>query len=362
MRTSILAFLFLPLLIQAQTLLTPRVTTYYHRIGSTRVPIQLIQYGDVKNPVYINLHDDEATAVIGTKRLLQTRGGLLIRLENAGRRNMRFQLSGRTYTFDPNRIFSRKGIAQTLKLYGRSSPAAIAELEGFAARILSLIPTSTSTLVALHNNSNGQFSVNSFLPGKERATDAKKVHAVPGQDEDDVFLTTDSTLYHQLIKENFNVIWQDNRRVNRDGSLSVYCGENNICYLNCETEHDKVSQYESMITAASRYLYPAIQTAITRRYRFQLETTRTNEQLKGLDIFFGDRMVGRIVELDTSTVTNTRRGTMELLPDFPLFDNMAFHLRALSEDKLRVELSIDPTRQRSRLDPDRDIVSIGMGH
>ena len=43
-------------------------------------------------------------------------------------------------------------------------------------------------------------------------------------------------------------------RVQQDGSLSVYFGEKNIRYLNCETEHKKVRQYEEMITVALKHI------------------------------------------------------------------------------------------------------------
>ena len=116
------------------------------------------------------------------------------------------------------------------------------------------MPRETRSVIALHNNTEGNLSVNSFLPGNQYETDAKKVYVDDNQDPDDFFLTTDSVLFDQLAAEKYNAVWQDNLLVQQDGSLSVYFGEKDICYLNCETEHGKVKQYEEMISVALKYI------------------------------------------------------------------------------------------------------------
>jgi hypothetical protein len=40
---------------------------------------------------------------------------------------------------------------------------------------------------------------------------------------------------------------QDNVKVNKDGSLSVYYGELNRRYINIETQHGKTTQYKEML-------------------------------------------------------------------------------------------------------------------
>jgi hypothetical protein len=223
-----------------------------HKLGNDRIPIKVFQYGKKKDIVFINLHSDESTSVAAAEKILKERGGLLIKVENKNKRNIRFRLHKKYYTFDPNRIFSRVGIEKTLSRFKNIDPVAIAETEKFAKRILSLLPKKFDCLFALHNNTDGNLSVTSFLPGQEYATDAKKVYAADQQDPDDFFLTTDSLLFERLSAEKYNTVWQDNIMVQQDGSLSVYCGEKNIRYLNCETEHGRLKQYEEMIRAALR--------------------------------------------------------------------------------------------------------------
>jgi hypothetical protein len=229
-------------------------TTIYYKLGNSTIQLKTFQYGNAKDLVMINLHDDETTSVIAARKLLEANGGLLIKIENGNKRNIGFRLSNRNYQFDPNRIFSREGIKQTLILLSRCDNASIIEVEKFANRILQLIPQKSSCIVALHNNGEDEFSITSYLPGNERKTDAKQVYVNSSEDADDLFLTTDSLLYLRLSAEKYNSIWQDNENATKDGSLSIYCGENGIRYLNCETEHGKTGQYLEMIMTAYGYI------------------------------------------------------------------------------------------------------------
>jgi hypothetical protein len=45
----------------------------------------------------------------------------------------------------------------------------------------------------------------------------------------------------------YNSILQDNVKVYKDGSLSVYYGEQNRRYINIETQHGKTVQYKEML-------------------------------------------------------------------------------------------------------------------
>ena len=250
----LIAVLCCALFLMAQKAIIPKVTTVFHKLGDDHTRIKIFKYGKKKDVVFINLHSDETTSVAGVEKILQTQGGLLIKLENNNKRNISFRLQRSIYTFDPNRIFSKIGIEHTLERSKNISDRAIAEVEKFANHILKLIPKESQCIIALHNNTEGNLSVNSFLPGNQYETDAKKVYANDSQDPDDFFLTTDSLLFEQLAAEKYNIVWQDNLLVQQDGSLSVYSGEKGICYLNCETEHGKVKQYEDMINAALKYI------------------------------------------------------------------------------------------------------------
>jgi hypothetical protein len=222
--------------------------TIFYKLGDRTMPIRVLQYGDVKNIICINLHDNENTSVEAARSVLELKGGTLIKIENNDQRVVRFKWRGIYYSFDPNRIFSRVGIEQTLKENKRTSQLAIEEIEKFAQRLLQLIPDSASCIVALHNNTNEAYSVRTYLSGNARQFDAKAVFADSVQDIDDIVFTTDSLLYNKMANNGYNSIWQDNLHVRKDGSLSVYCGEKGKRYINIETEHGKFDQYAEMLS------------------------------------------------------------------------------------------------------------------
>lgn len=230
----------------SKSIFLPVEKTIFYSLSDKKIAIEIFQYGNVKNIVCINLHANENTSVQAAMSVLEEAGGTLIRIKNKNQRVIRFRLKGINYGFDPNRMFSRVGIEQTLRENGRISHAAIDEVEKFAQRVLQLIPDSTSCIVALHNNTEEAYSVRTYLPGSSREFDAKKVYADSLQDIDDIAFTTDSMLYQKMAGYGYNSIWQDNEKAKRDGSLSIYCGERSKRYINIETQHGKVQQYIAM--------------------------------------------------------------------------------------------------------------------
>jgi hypothetical protein len=225
----------------------PVIKTIFYRLGDKAIPLSIYKYGNSSDIVCINLHDNEFTSVQAARSVLEEKGGVLIKLDNNRQRVIRFRLKGEIYAFDPNRVFSRTGIAQTLTENSSVDTEAIAEIEKFAIRLLNLIPDETTCIVALHNNSDNAYSIKSYLPGKDREKDACKVHANNKQDIDDIILTTDSILFKKMADSGYNSIWQHNERAKKDGSLSVWYGEKNKRYINIETQHGRLTQYIEMI-------------------------------------------------------------------------------------------------------------------
>lgn len=227
--------------------LNPAEKTIVHKLGNKKIPVKILQYGDIKNIICINLHDNETTSVEAAKSVLEEKGGTLLKIENKEERIIRFKLKGINYSFDPNRIFSRIGIEKTLKGAGKINREARKEVEKFARRILQLFPDSASCIIALHNNTEEAFSVSSYLPGGDNEADARVVYTDSLQDLDDFILTTDSLIYSKMADNGYNSIWQDNENSRKDGSLSIYCGEKNRRYINIETQHGKLEQYKEML-------------------------------------------------------------------------------------------------------------------
>lgn len=225
----------------------PLEKTIHYKLGDKTIPLKVLQYGPANDIACINIHDNEFTSVQAAKSVLEIKGGTLIKIENNAQRIIRFSLRGVLYSFDPNRIFSRTGIEQTLKENGRISLLAIEEVEKFGQRLLQLIPDNISCVIALHNNTENAYSVKSYLSGGDRHKDAKQVYADSLQDADDIIFTTDPSLFEEMASLGYNCILQNNEKVRRDGSLSVYYGEQNRRYVNIETQHGKTDQYQEML-------------------------------------------------------------------------------------------------------------------
>ena len=225
----------------------PSEKIIYYKLGNKTIPLVITQYGKKQTPVCINLHDNEYTSVQAARLVLEHSGGLLIRLENKRQRLIRFRLRNKDYSFDPNGIFSRPGIEKTLKENGPVSVQAIEEVEKFAQRLLQLIPEDFNCIIALHNNNENGYSVNSYLPGGDKAADAKLVSKNETALADDLFFTTDSVIYRKMAAKGYNTVLQNNQMAKDDGSLSVYSGVRNIRYVNVETLHGKTALYKEML-------------------------------------------------------------------------------------------------------------------
>jgi hypothetical protein len=342
----------------------PRESSVSYKLGERVIQIKTFQYGNVKDMIYVNLHDDEITAVNGAKKLLEKKGGLLIKIENYHTRNIKFKLDGKYYTIDPNRMFSRKGITQSLLLLGNTSPKAIDEIEKFANFVLKQIPANPTCLVALHNNGNGKFSINTYLPGGSRQKDARALYVNPDQDADNFLLTTDSVLFKQFAAENCNAILQDNDNAKKDGSLSIYCGERNMQYVNCETEHGQQEEYDEMIVLAVNKIE---KTDIPDRsgpdvivYNFRILPGGGYFSPKDKsEIYFGDKQVGNI----KSSVTDSMKvvtGKLEMNRNFVLYSNMDLLLFLAANNIPRFEVRVDPTRPGILINPSSTPISIGI--
>jgi hypothetical protein len=143
------------------------------------------------------MHDNENTAVEATKEIIKKFGGTLIELQNDGKRLINFSLKDEQFTIDPNRIFTGEGIVKTLKNNGEYSIEAVKETNKFAAKLKNLLKD-VRLVIAVHNNSNENYSVKSYQAGGEYDTDAKLVNLEPQMDIDDFFFVTDDSFFRKL--------------------------------------------------------------------------------------------------------------------------------------------------------------------
>jgi uncharacterized protein YaiI (UPF0178 family) len=227
-------------------------TTYgsIYRLGSEKIQVQTTCYIPCKDDLsFINVHENESTSVEAAGSLLNDIGGKMMVLKHNKSRYISFYIGNKKYIIDPNRIFTKKGIDATLKNLGPHSAEAANEVAAFAQHILTNFVDGKSLVVALHNNTDENYSIASYLKGGDEARNAADVFINAAMDKDDFIVTTDSSLFRRIKERNINVVLQDNKRAVDDGSLSIYAARKNIPYLNIEAQSGHLKEQIQMLEA-----------------------------------------------------------------------------------------------------------------
>ncbi|HEU4634370.1 MAG TPA: hypothetical protein VFS22_10310 [Flavisolibacter sp.] len=226
--------------------LPPDIQYHTYHLQNTAVKISVHNYLPASKFTFIILHDDEQTAEKATLQVLEQYGGKLISIENNKERTLSFILKGKSYEFDPNRMFTPAGIKASLQTYGSDNATAAAEIEKFAAFLLNKISDSALP-VAVHNNTNEEFAITDYMMPGALQHDAAAVYQNPDMDVDEFVFTTSGLVYDFYKRLNVNVVLQNNQQVIDDGSLSVYYGKQNKNYINIEAEHEHTEMQIKMI-------------------------------------------------------------------------------------------------------------------
>ena len=185
--------------------------------------------------LFFNMHEDEQTSIDVTKAFAQGHAINFAYLHHQLTRRVFFNIGKRQFSVDPNRIYTKKGRRKTIEpwrpfAFKANNAAAI-----LANTILKLIKP-YKTIVTMHNNTDVEYTIKSYLPGGDEAKNTADIHISDKWDVDDFVYTTSIDFFHHLKAADVNVILQDNVKFVNDGSLSVYCGINGIDYLNIEAQ------------------------------------------------------------------------------------------------------------------------------
>jgi hypothetical protein len=165
--------------------------------------------------LFVNVHDNENIAADAAKEVIKENGGKLIELHYSND-NLRY-----IPCIDTNRIFTDKGREKVTEY-----------LENFSEKFLDYLKDAP-LIIAVHNNSG----INMEKCFTNNKAGMEQIYHSPDY-ESDFFLVTIVDLFTAIKdKKGFNVVLQNNDRVQDDGSLSVYCGENNIPYINIEVKN-----------------------------------------------------------------------------------------------------------------------------
>lgn len=216
-------------------------------LGNKTVTLKSIVVGS--GNTYFLPHEDESTALAVVKSVVRAHEGRILWLSHGGGRNISFELEGKTYTIDPNRMFSDRGAKASLKNLGPYSDKALREVRAFAEEVAGAIFSRVGLVVGVHNNTEGNYSAASYQSGGNLAGEASKVFVAEGNDPDDFFFTTSSEIFARLKARGFNVV-QQKRGIADDGSLSVRCQKlSGTPYVNVEAQHGHSTVQKQMLSA-----------------------------------------------------------------------------------------------------------------
>ncbi len=202
--------------------------------------------------VLLSLHSNEVTSIEAARDHVAEHGGLFIELQNEKQRLIAVDMYDRTIAIDPNRIFTTEGRQRGIHAASRKDERIRRQITEFSDFILNEIPTG-KVIVALHNNTDEEYSIQSYQKHPAIKKDAEAVHINSEMDEDDFYYTTSRDIFEKLKEKNVNVVLQSSKAYD-DGSLSIYCGTADQPYVNIETELGHFDEQKKMLKTLAEIL------------------------------------------------------------------------------------------------------------
>jgi hypothetical protein len=242
------------------------------RLGETTVTLRKTTKGPTPSYCLIVLHDNENTASCAARRYLETseQGGVLLELIHDGSRYVSFTTkAGTQLRFDPNRIFTDRGLHATLRDENpgkaeAAEPAIVGEVKKLEQAIShQLAPF--AVIIAVHNNTDNRFSVASYeiassapaAPNEAGRGNTRKIDGSNpayaatddplAKDIDNFILVTNAGDFKKLTGK-YNIILQTESGDSTagqgvgpydDGSLSIRLKSKR--YFNIEVQHQLVT-------------------------------------------------------------------------------------------------------------------------
>lgn len=201
---------------------------FFHRNHVTLcgIPFRVLRHGHSSRR-YLFIHGDEPTAREVLTLHMETHRGVAY-LVTGSNRNVEIE-GGKV---DPNRMFSRVGAAKNLKTLNPGWPAERIErvldyLDRERVKLLHrLTPPEGGLLIALHNNRD--YSI------KDEADVSDEVSMREPERPHEFFLCTDGRDFQAMAKSPYNVVLQNRKPAEDDGSLSRLAAQRGFRYLNLE--------------------------------------------------------------------------------------------------------------------------------
>ena len=268
MKLTILFTLFLLLSFTAASGATRR-NAHKILLGETEISVNVYENAGA-NVTFFAPHHNEQTALKLAKEFVEKNGGRVVEIESYDEngnpsRYLKFNFKGKSYSVDPNRIFTQNGrsragisgeLEQAIKAFADALLPIIFSADGKSLR------ENEKFIVAVHNNADvdakdadaksGDLTAVAFVKGDESlllshgAFEAQADGVYLSNTETDadnfVFLSMPKYVSH-FAERGFNVVIQKSAAKLQskqcsidDGSLSVYSAQSNISYICLEAD------------------------------------------------------------------------------------------------------------------------------
>ena len=148
-------------------------------------------------------------------------------------------------------MFSDVGAKQSLEDHGGSSPSAVAAVRELASLCVAAGKIADpGLLIGAHNNTDGDFSICSYINDPKWKVFAERVNVDSSQDTDNFFFVTERGDYEYLVGKHYNAVLAKAPPPQDNGTLGVYCAFQSIPYANCEAQEKnldfQIKMYEEM--------------------------------------------------------------------------------------------------------------------
>ena len=219
---------------------------------------------------WIQIHANETEALKTMFWALERFGGYSYQVINHKKwpqREIKDQVEGKRFYYDPNRIFSDKGINETLLFYNaiffqkkkktqklkKKAAEKLKKIQKFFLEKLDFDPE--VYLIALHNNMNKtEFSLEKYL--KKPYSLFYQVYQNENENPKNFFIVVEENAFMFFKSRKENVIWLQKADEKMDeGSLGFYCKKNGFPYLNIETRFGDFEKQKKMVEEAVFFIY-----------------------------------------------------------------------------------------------------------
>ncbi len=230
---------------------TASTTTLY--LGEERVWVH-VHESPTPGLTFVNIHDDENTALEAAKLYIRDHGGRLVELRHGRGRTVVIRRNGVLDRFDPNRMFTENGLRHSLYLFGTLSDENYAPIADFARKVAGFISIEKGkAIISVHNNTPGKLTIHDFKPGQWYGRDSREVFINPAEDPDNFFFTNSPVLFRALKTLRYNVVLMVPDPPDR-GTLGNYVNNAGGIYVLVEAEHGHLSSQVRMLENLGRLL------------------------------------------------------------------------------------------------------------